>query len=53
MKLQKPNKWNKTIKNRIWNGSILAAFIAAAAVFAVMLQTENKRRGINGKQHTL
>ena len=42
MKLQKPNKWNKTIKNRIWNGSILAAFIAAAAVFAVMLQTEKR-----------
>ena len=42
MKLQKPNKWNKTIKNRIWNGSILAAFIAAAAVFAVMLETEKR-----------
>lgn len=42
MKLQKPNKWNKTTKNRIWNGSILAAFIAAAAVFGVMLQTEKK-----------
>lgn len=42
MKLQKPNKWNKTTKNRIWNGSILAAFIAAAAVFAVMLQTEKR-----------
>lgn len=42
MKLQKPNKWNKAIKNRIWNGSILAAFIAAAAVFAVMLQTEKR-----------
>ena len=42
MKLQKPNKWNQTTKNKIWNGSILAAFIAAAAVFAVMLQTEKR-----------
>ena len=42
MKLQKPNKWNKTTKNKIWNGSILAAFIAAVAVFGVMLQTEKK-----------
>ncbi len=33
---------NQTTKNRIWSGSILAAFIAAAAVFGVMLQTEKK-----------
>ena len=27
-------------KNRIWNGSILAAFVAAMAVFVFLLQTE-------------
>ncbi len=29
-------------KNRIWNGSILAAFVAAIAVFAFLLQTEKR-----------
>lgn len=29
-------------KNRIWNGSILAAFLAAIAVFVFLLQTEKK-----------
>ena len=29
-------------KNRIWNGSILAAFVAAMAVFIFLLQTEKK-----------
>lgn len=44
MKLQKIplREMRKSTKNKIWNGSILAAFIAAAAVFAIMLQTEKK-----------
>ena len=29
-------------KNRIWNGSILAAFVAAMAVFVFLLQTEKR-----------
>ena len=33
---------SKSTKNKIWNGSILAAFIAAAAVFIIMLQAEKK-----------
>lgn len=33
---------SKSTKNKIWNGTILAAFIAAAAVFTIMLQTEKK-----------
>lgn len=44
MKLQKMKLRNmsKSTKNKIWNGTILAAFIAAAAVFTIMLQTEKK-----------
>lgn len=39
MKKQKTNqKW----KNRIWTGSILAAFLAAVGVFVFLLQTEKK-----------
>ena len=38
----KLHKFSKNTKNRIWSGSIIAAFIAAAAVFFVMLQTEKK-----------
>ena len=33
---------NQAWKNRIWNGSILAAFVAALAGFAVLLQTEKR-----------
>ena len=29
-------------KNRIWNGSILAAFVAAMAVFVFLQQTEKR-----------
>lgn len=44
MKLQKIKlrEMSKNTKNKIWNGSILAAFIAAAAVFIIMLQAEKK-----------
>lgn len=44
MKLQKIKlrEMSKSTKNKIWNGSILAAFIAAAAVFIIMLQAEKK-----------
>ena len=44
MKLQKIKlrELSKSTKNKIWNGSILAAFIAAAAVFIIMLQAEKK-----------
>ena len=44
MKLQKIKlrEMSKSTKNKIWNGSILAAFIAAAAVFILMLQAEKK-----------
>ena len=44
MKLQKIKlrEMRKSTKNKIWNGSILAAFIAAAAVFILMLQAEKK-----------
>ena len=44
MKLQKIKlrEMSKHTKNKIWNGSILAAFIAAAAVFIIMLQAEKK-----------
>ena len=39
MKKQKMSpKW----KNRIWNGSMIAAFLAAIAVFVFLLQTEKK-----------
>lgn len=38
----KKRKMNQTWKNRIWNGSILAAFVAAIAVFAFLLQTEKR-----------
>ena len=42
MKLQKIKlrEMSKNTKNKIWNGSILAAFIAAAAVFIIRLQAE-------------
>ena len=33
-------KMSQAWKNRIWNGSILAAFVAAMAVFVFLLQTE-------------
>ena len=33
---------NQMWKNRIWNGSILAAFVAAVAVFVFLLQTEKR-----------
>lgn len=44
MKLQKIKlrEMSKSTKNKIWNGSILAAFIAAAAVFIIMLQAEKR-----------
>ncbi len=42
MKFRKLSNRKQTTKNRIWSGSVLAAFIAAAAVFGVMLQTEKK-----------
>lgn len=35
-------KMSPKLKNRIWNGSILAAFLAAVGVFAFLLQTEKK-----------
>ena len=36
----KKRKMSQAWKNRIWNGSILAAFVAAMAVFVFLLQTE-------------
>ena len=38
----KKRKMSQAWKNRIWNGSILAAFVAAVAVFTFLLQTEKK-----------
>ena len=38
----KKQKMNQKWKNRIWTGSILAAFLAAVGVFAFLLQTEKK-----------
>ena len=37
MKRERKIKWNQ---NPIWNGSIIAALVAAIAVFVIMLQTE-------------
>ena len=39
--MKKP-KMSTKLKNRIWNGSIIAAFLAAIAVFVFLLQTEKK-----------
>ena len=33
----KLRKMSKSTKNKIWNGSILAAFLAAVGVFAFLL----------------
>lgn len=38
----KKRKMSQAWKNRIWNGSILAAFVAAMAVFVFLLQTEKR-----------
>lgn len=38
----KRRKVSPKVKNRIWNGSILAAFLAAIGVFVFLLQTEKK-----------
>lgn len=38
----KKRKMSLKLKNRIWNGSILAAFLAAIGVFVFLLQTERK-----------
>lgn len=38
----KKQKMSPKCKNRIWNGSIIAAFLAAIAVFVFLLQTEKK-----------
>ena len=42
MKKMKKQKMDPKLKNRIWSGSILAAFLAAIAVFVFLLQTERK-----------
>ena len=41
-KRMKKRKMSQAWKNRIWNGSILAAFVAAMAVFVFLLQTEKE-----------
>ena len=41
-KRMKKRKMSQAWKNRIWNGSILAAFVAAMAVFVFLLQTEKR-----------
>ena len=38
----KKRKMNPKLKNKIWNGSILAAFLAAVGVFAFLVQTEKR-----------
>lgn len=38
----KKGKMSRKWKNRIWNGSMIAAFLAAIAVFIFLLQTEKK-----------
>ena len=38
----KQRKMSQKLKNRIWNGSMIAAFLAAIVVFVFMLQTEKK-----------
>ena len=38
----KIHKMNGKLKNRIWTGSVVAAFVAAISVFLVMLQIEKK-----------
>ena len=40
----KKRKMSQAWKNRIWNGSILAAFVAAMAVFVFLLQTEKSQK---------
>ena len=42
MEKMKKQKMDQKLKNRIWSSSILAAFLAAIAVFVFLLQTERK-----------
>ena len=47
----KKRKMSQAWKNRIWNGSILAAFVAAMAVFVFLLQTEKRECLRNTKKN--
>lgn len=39
---KRQRKMSQNLKNKIWSGSILVAFVAAIAVFVFLLQTEKK-----------